>query len=224
MEGDGKPPGPRELRKRRTHEELLRAGLELFARRGYGATTVAEIVQHAAVSERTFFRYFASKEELVLYPVREASDLLLAEVIRRPPGEAPLETLRRAFVSLPALMPAGHPERYLVAMRVLCSVPEARVVLLRFAAEDQYRLARALAGRGGVEAGDRRPVLLAGAFVMSAIHAALDWERRRDGTLGGLMAGVESSLSLLPSAVLGGWLADTADGQERRGPAGPGRG
>ncbi|WP_326595325.1 TetR/AcrR family transcriptional regulator [Streptomyces sp. NBC_01803] len=208
MAGDVRPPGPRELRRRRTHEELLRAGLELFLQRGYGKTTVGEIVQHAAVSERTFFRYFASKEELVLHPVREASDLLLAEVIRRPAPEAPLLALRRSFASLPELMPDGCPERYLAAMRVLCSEPETQVVLLRFAAEDQHRLASALAGREGIGTGDRRPKLLAGAFVMSAIHAALAWEERRDGSLAGLMSGVESHLALLPSAVMDGWRTD----------------
>ncbi|MGK5530811.1 TetR/AcrR family transcriptional regulator [Streptomyces sp. URMC 129] len=208
MDGDAKPPGPRELRKRRTHEELLRAGLELFLHRGYGRTTIGEIVQHAAVSERTFFRYFASKEELVLFPVRETSELLLAEVVRRPPAEAPLLALRRSIGALPVLMPADRPTRYLAAMRVLCSAPETRVVLLRYAAEDQHRLAAALAGREGVATGDRRPALLAGAFMMSAIQAALMWEERKDGTMGGLMAGVESNLALLPSAVTCRWQED----------------
>jgi len=59
-------PGLRERRRRATEVEVGAAALELFERQGVAATTVGEIARAAGISERTFFRYFSSKEEAVL--------------------------------------------------------------------------------------------------------------------------------------------------------------
>ena len=58
--------GRRELNKRATREALEQAAKQLFAERGFAATTVRDIADAAGVTERTFFRYFAGKEELIL--------------------------------------------------------------------------------------------------------------------------------------------------------------
>lgn len=68
-------PGVRESRRLRTRHELLHYGLALFEDQGYGGTTIGDIARRAGVSERTFFRYFASKEELVLQPLQELTEL-----------------------------------------------------------------------------------------------------------------------------------------------------
>ena len=60
------PSSLRERRKVATSREIAEAALDLFERQGVGATTVGDISRAAGISERTFFRYFSSKEDTVL--------------------------------------------------------------------------------------------------------------------------------------------------------------
>jgi AcrR family transcriptional regulator len=88
-------PGLRELKKKRTREAIRSAALDLFERQGYAATTVDQIAAAAEVSPATFFRYFRTKEALV---VSDAYDeQLVPTMTAGPPGEPPLAMLRRTF-------------------------------------------------------------------------------------------------------------------------------
>jgi AcrR family transcriptional regulator len=73
-------------------DRLQRAAMELFAERGYEATTVAGIAERAGVTERTFFRYFADKRE-VLFPGEEQLEALFVDAIARAPADASLPDL-----------------------------------------------------------------------------------------------------------------------------------
>jgi AcrR family transcriptional regulator len=76
---------------------LTLAALELFTARGYEHTTVAEIAERAGLTERTFFRHFADKRE-VLFSGSEALQELLAErIASAPPGAAPIDAVRVAL-------------------------------------------------------------------------------------------------------------------------------
>jgi AcrR family transcriptional regulator len=83
--------GRREENKLRTRSALERAAARLFEEQGFGATTVRDIAAAAGVGERTFFRYFPSKEDLVL---QETRDLIpgLMRLVRARPAEEPLLT------------------------------------------------------------------------------------------------------------------------------------
>ena len=87
-------PGLRELKKQRTRDALVRAALELFVSRGYDGTTVDDIAAAVDVSQRTFFRYFAGKEEVAFFVPRLAESHLVEAVRGFPPGEAPVDALR----------------------------------------------------------------------------------------------------------------------------------
>src|SRR4051794_35483647 len=91
-------PGLRERKKQRTRDALLRAALELFTTQGYERTTVDEITEAVDVSQRTFFRYFAGKEDAALFLQRLTEAHFIDAVRERPPHEAPLEALRRAVL------------------------------------------------------------------------------------------------------------------------------
>src|SRR5215472_2457715 len=87
----------RERKKRQTRDALIHEALKLFDAKGYEQTAVREITDAVDVSERTFFRYFANKEDLALSFVRDTSDALTRALAARPPEEDPLTALLRAF-------------------------------------------------------------------------------------------------------------------------------
>src|ERR1700749_4508972 len=87
----------RERKKRQTRDALVRAALELFDAKGYDQTAVREITDAVDVSERTFFRYFASKEDLVMSFIRERLEVFVRGLAAGPPEEEPLAAIRGAY-------------------------------------------------------------------------------------------------------------------------------
>jgi AcrR family transcriptional regulator len=102
-------PPPRSLRERkkvRTRADIQRQALRLFREHGYEATTVSQIAAAAEVSESTFFRYFPTKEDVVLW---DAFDPLILDALRRQPPElAPVAALRAAFREVLAPLPVAE--------------------------------------------------------------------------------------------------------------------
>jgi AcrR family transcriptional regulator len=88
--------GKREANKRATRAALQSAAKQLFAERGFAATTVRDIADAAGVTERTFFRYFAAKEELLLDEVLAMTWQLQEEICARPADEPTLIAVGRA--------------------------------------------------------------------------------------------------------------------------------
>jgi AcrR family transcriptional regulator len=87
--------GLRERKKQRTREQIIQAAMDLFAERGYHATTIADIAAAADVAPRTFFSYFPSKEAVVFHDVDRDLDGLASALRDRLPGETTFEALRR---------------------------------------------------------------------------------------------------------------------------------
>ena len=77
----------RERKKAQTRDALLHEALGLFERQGYEHTAVREITDAVDVSERTFFRYFASKEDLVISFIRERTEVFVGSLAARPAAE-----------------------------------------------------------------------------------------------------------------------------------------
>jgi AcrR family transcriptional regulator len=99
--------GRREQRKRATRAALQAAADRLFAERGYDATTVRDIAQAAGVTERTFFRYFAVKEELALGAALGWLEQVRESILARPREEAAVVALHRVVLDLEARMRAS---------------------------------------------------------------------------------------------------------------------
>ena len=76
---------------------LEQAALELYIERGYEQTTVAEIAKRAGLTERTFFRYFADKREVLFYGARQLQELLVGSVLDAPADTAPIDAIAAAF-------------------------------------------------------------------------------------------------------------------------------
>ncbi|HEV7974932.1 TetR family transcriptional regulator [Amycolatopsis sp.] len=111
-------PGRRELNKAATRQALQSAALRMFDEQGYADTTVRDIASAADVTERTFFRYFPSKEDLVLGEVLDLIPVLGARVRARPADEPPYPAVLNALLDVAAEREAG--------MGILFSGPPAQ--------------------------------------------------------------------------------------------------
>jgi AcrR family transcriptional regulator len=104
----GPPPlGRREAHKQATRQALQQAADRLFAEQGYGTTTVRDIAEAAGVTERTFFRYFTGKEELIIDDALSWLPVLLDKLRRRPDDEDAGTALRRAIQDVGTLLSAS---------------------------------------------------------------------------------------------------------------------
>jgi AcrR family transcriptional regulator len=88
---------------------LREAALELYRERGYEETTAAQIAARAGVTERTYFRHFADKREVLFDGEAELRAILVDAIATAPDGLAPLPTLVRAFVAAVPLFVVNRP-------------------------------------------------------------------------------------------------------------------
>ncbi len=86
-------------------ERLQAAALELFATRGFEQTTAAEIAQCVGLTERTFFRHFSDKREVLFYGQEQFLKAFLDGVDAAPPGASPLEVIAFALRSAATFFP-----------------------------------------------------------------------------------------------------------------------
>jgi len=109
MHSSEKPDTLRERTRRAVQSELIDIGLALFSERGFEAVTVDEIAAAAGVSKRSFFRYFAGKDEIVLGKIDRQGDQFVRALADRPLEESAWVALRRMFDD--AVRQGGDPER-----------------------------------------------------------------------------------------------------------------
>lgn len=115
-------PTLREERKVRTSRAITSAAAHLFAERGYAAVTVSEIAAAAGVGERTLYRYFADKEDLLFAEDEELRAALRSGMQHQPAGQAPFTVLRAASAAVARALQDRHEEVRRRA-RVIASTP-----------------------------------------------------------------------------------------------------
>jgi AcrR family transcriptional regulator len=166
---DAQVAGLRERKKQRTRWALVDAALDLFLAQGYEATTIDEIVAAVDVSQRTYFRYFAGKEDVALTFLVEYDDLFLTALAERPPGEPVLPAMRAALdVSLDAILASDeeHAARFRKLHGLIDGTPALVAGRLRRFAELEQAAAAVIAHRMGLDVThDARPHLLVASFL-----------------------------------------------------------
>jgi len=111
-----------ERKRQLVRDQLGEAALRLLASQGYEETTVEQIVAAAGVSRRTFFRYFKSKEDVIVGSVGDLSATIRAELAARPEQENPQSAIRAALaVAVEQL--ASEPEKSVPIIRLLFDTP-----------------------------------------------------------------------------------------------------
>jgi AcrR family transcriptional regulator len=165
--------GLRERKKLATRLALHRAALELVAERGLDGVSVDDVAARADVSPRTFFNYFATKDEAVLGLDPDAPQHQAEAFRARPPAETPVEALR-AVARTQAEEMARETELWPLRLRVIDEHPALAGRLAAKFGESERVLAAAIAERTGTDPDtDVYPLLLAavaGAAVRTALH------------------------------------------------------
>jgi AcrR family transcriptional regulator len=147
---DAPRPGLRERKKAKTRAAIQEHALRLFAQRGYDGTSVEDIAEAAEVSPSTFFRYFPTKEDVVLY---DPFDPVLIDAFRRqPPDLSPIGAMRAAFRA--ATAGVGWEQQQAERARLIFAVPELRRRMIDEFVTSMEPFARALADRVGREPDD----------------------------------------------------------------------
>lgn len=164
-----------ERKRQLVRDELAEAALRLLARQGFEQTTVDQLAVAAGVSRRTFFRYFASKEDVVISSVVVVFEGILAEVEARPADEAPAVAIREAVKAVVLEDFAVEREKSVALIRHTQQIPALRA---RFAERlDLLRddLAAVLARRTGREAPAPRDQFAAGLGLLAFAGALQHW-------------------------------------------------
>ncbi|MGP3925484.1 MULTISPECIES: TetR/AcrR family transcriptional regulator [unclassified Streptomyces] len=205
------PVGLRELKKQRTRNALVRSALELFTTQGYERTTVDEITDAVEVSQRTFFRYFANKEEVAFAVQDVVEDLFYAAVCERPADETPMTVLRHAVLFAwdaigQAIEETVPPELHMRMYQVIESTPALLAVHLRRSAELEDRLAQEIARREGLDVdADPRPRVLVAAFGGVIRVSGRLWGKGDDWSPDAIREITESYLDQLGPALADDW-------------------
>jgi AcrR family transcriptional regulator len=206
--GDGEP--RRERKKRQTRDALMRAALKLFDAKGYEHTAVREITDAVDVSERTFFRYFANKEDLALSFVKDGFDALLESLAARPAAEEPLTALRNAFreslLTLTADDRPGEESAYLLVVKLIDTTPSLLAAHMRYLHDRDDDIVRVLACREGIDpATDRRPRLVAMVLGGLIAMATREWRTESSGGVAAMLAAFDACAEQVRAALAGHW-------------------
>ncbi|TXS73150.1 TetR family transcriptional regulator [Streptomyces sp. me109] len=129
---------------------LAGAALELYSERGFEQTTVAEIARRAGLTERTFFRHYADKREVLFAGSGELQELFVRAVADAPGAAPPIDALSAGLDALAGTF-ADRRDFARARHAVIMANPELRERELIKLASMAAALAGALRGRGVTE-------------------------------------------------------------------------
>jgi AcrR family transcriptional regulator len=180
MQATDRQLGLRERKKIKTRQAIRREAFRLFDANGYATTTIEQIADAAEVSPSTFFRYFPSKESLLL--ADDLDPLVLEAFKAQPPELSPSQAIRRAYKDVLAHLSEEQLEFENTRQRLMFAIPELKSALY----DEYYRtvsvMAEAIGHRIGRPAGDFEVRVFVGAMV-GAMMAAYDSAPRTPDTI-----------------------------------------
>jgi AcrR family transcriptional regulator len=159
--------GLRERKKARTRATIQSHALQLFREQGYDATTIEQIIDAAEISETTFFRYFPTKEDVVLQD--DYDPLIIAAYQQQPLELAPVPAMRAAFAAVFAGMTPGQKTEQRDRVALILAVPRLRAAMLNQFFQLMEFLADAMAERAGLPPDDFKVRSVAGAIIGAAM-------------------------------------------------------
>jgi AcrR family transcriptional regulator len=127
---------------------LIQSALELYAKRGYDQTTVAEIAERAGLTERTFFRHFSDKREVLFAGSNDLRDLLVSAVAAAPSSAPPIEAVTAGLLAAGVVFSAERSDHSRRRQSIIAANAELRERELIKLAALASAIADALRGRG----------------------------------------------------------------------------
>lgn len=162
----------RERKKERTRRAIERAALDLFEERGFDGATIDDVARAADIAPRTFFHYFASKEDVVLSDYAGRLERLVVTLREGPTDESPWRALRAAFVAV-SVDYESEKAQMLRRFRIITTAPSVGARSLQLQADWEATVAGIVAGWLRTDPGQQiAPRLLAGA-ALSSMRASM---------------------------------------------------
>ncbi|MFF3569431.1 acyl-CoA-like ligand-binding transcription factor [Nocardia jiangxiensis] len=155
--------GLRERKKERTRRTIRTEAMRLFAEQGYAETTVEQIAEAADISPSTFFRYFPSKEQVVL--TDDLDPPMIRAVEAQPAELSPLRAFLCATVEVFDSLEPEDLEFEQQRMKLIYTVPELASVIARETERNVRLVARLIADRTGRSADELEVRAFAGALI-----------------------------------------------------------
>lgn len=175
--------GLREINAERTRQLIVDAAMELFFDRGYDATTMEDVAEHAGIGSSTLYRYFPTKDQLGTSLLGDPS--LMAEELAGRPADEPIEkAIGQALLAF--LRAAGDDRRQGESFqRLLHDNPRLGMRVVEWLMETHHLLSEAVAARLGRPPGDlgARAAAWSAVFVLQEVGAAADAGDTRDGVV-----------------------------------------
>lgn len=204
--------GLREHKRQRTHDAVSSAAISLFLEHGFDRVSVAEIAAAAEISKPTLFRYFRSKEDLVLHRIADHEGEAARVVRQRPENQAPLAALREHFLDglarrEPVTGLNDHPE-VLAFHNMVFSTPSLAARLNEYTARDEEALADALTQTAHTPDGLTARLAAAQIIAVQRVLARENWRRLVAGETaaalyGPAKASADNAFRLLASGLAG---------------------
>ena len=192
--------GLRERKKARTRAAIRQHALRLFSEQGYQATTVEQIAAAAEVSPSTFFRYFPTKEDVVL---RDDLDTRMLEAFsKQPPDLAPVQAIRAATKDALTAFGADDMRQIRDATALTLTVPEVRARAMDEFARTMEVIAEAIAKRADRSPSDLPVRALAGAVVGVIMSVTMPWKNwSYEFGASGMFNQIDEALALLEAGL-----------------------
>jgi AcrR family transcriptional regulator len=193
------PGGLRERKKARTRAAIREHALRLFREQGYSGTTVEQIAEAAEVSPATFYRYFPTKEDVVL---QDDLDVLAFQTFeQQPPELGPLAAMRAAMADARPRFTAAERQRFRETTMLTLAVPEIRARALDEFARTIDIFAAAMAKRTGREPDDPQVRTIAGAIFGVILATALPALDKGDVEIDELFTTIDRGLAQLEAGL-----------------------
>ena len=182
----------RERKKLKTRESIQREAMRLIQKQGYDKTTIEQIAAAVDVSPSTFFNYFPSKEDVVLY---DAYDPMIGKLLLERPADEPLSVAIRHVLEEMAGIFERDRDVILARARLWIEEPSLRARLWEELEKGQVFMSGLIAQRSGRDPEDFEIRVTVMVVVMAAMEAMREWVRH-DGT-GSFVATVRRALDLV---------------------------